>query len=76
MNPFSKIDSHIMDDTDLFGPVVFCLAFGMFLLISGRLATVRDKIPKGFPCIRINVSADMYPYKCICSRIHHIKINA
>ena len=35
MNPFSRMDSHIMDDTDLFGPVVFCLAFGMFLLISG-----------------------------------------
>jgi hypothetical protein len=37
MNPFKQIDRHIMDDTDLFGPVIFCLAFGMFLLISGKV---------------------------------------
>ena len=31
-------DRHIMDDTDLAGPVLFCIAFGWFLLLSsGRV---------------------------------------
>lgn len=36
MNPFSKPDQHIMDDTDLAGPLIYCFCFGMFLLFSGK----------------------------------------
>ena len=34
LNPLKMTDSHIMDDTDLTGPLIFCLAFGGFLLIN------------------------------------------
>ncbi|EIW68452.1 hypothetical protein TREMEDRAFT_23680, partial [Tremella mesenterica DSM 1558] len=36
LNPLSKVDQHIMDDADLAGPLVFCLAFAFFLLLSGK----------------------------------------
>lgn len=36
LNPFKLTDSHIMDDTDLTGPLLFCLAFGGFLLLHGK----------------------------------------
>ncbi|PWN97308.1 Yip1-domain-containing protein [Tilletiopsis washingtonensis] len=29
-------DAHMMDDTDLAGPLIFCFAFGMLLLLSGK----------------------------------------
>ncbi|KAI9793213.1 MAG: hypothetical protein M1816_000634 [Peltula sp. TS41687] len=32
LNPFARIDQHIMDDSDLAGPVLFFLLFGTFLL--------------------------------------------
>lgn len=37
LNPFKLTDSHIMDDTDLTGPLLFCLAFGGFLLLHGKV---------------------------------------
>jgi hypothetical protein len=38
LNPFSKrIDQHIMDDTDIAGPLFFCLLLGAFLLLSGKI---------------------------------------
>lgn len=37
LNPFKETDSHIMDDTDLAGPLVFCLAFGALLLLQGKV---------------------------------------
>jgi hypothetical protein len=37
LNPFKAVDKHIMDDTDLAGPFVFCLLFGGFLLLSGKI---------------------------------------
>lgn len=37
LNPFKAVDKHIMDDTDLAGPLIFCLAFGAFLLLAGKL---------------------------------------
>ncbi|XP_047141432.1 protein YIPF5 [Hydra vulgaris] len=37
LNPFQQPDPNIMDDTDLAGPLVFCLAFGAFLLLSGKV---------------------------------------
>jgi hypothetical protein len=37
LNPFGRIDQHIMDDSDLAGPVLFFLIFGTSLLLSGKL---------------------------------------
>ncbi|KAK3698161.1 hypothetical protein QZH41_006982 [Actinostola sp. cb2023] len=37
LNPLKQTDSHIMDDTDLGGPFLFCLAFGGFLLFHGKV---------------------------------------
>lgn len=37
LNPLRKIDTHIMDDTDLFGPLIFGVLFGFILLVSGKV---------------------------------------
>eukprot|EP00045_Choanoeca_perplexa_P018359 m.288972 g.288972 ORF g.288972 m.288972 type:complete len:215 (-) comp17791_c0_seq5:340-984(-) len=37
LNVSRPVDAHLMDDTDLIGPLVFCLLFGGFLLASGKL---------------------------------------
>ncbi|KAM0186380.1 hypothetical protein ACHAPI_011733 [Fusarium lateritium] len=37
LNPFRRIDSHIMDDSDLAGPLIFFLLFGFILLFSGQV---------------------------------------
>eukprot|EP00730_Choanoeca_flexa_P016205 TRINITY_DN7611_c0_g1_i1.p1 TRINITY_DN7611_c0_g1~~TRINITY_DN7611_c0_g1_i1.p1 ORF type:complete len:221 (+),score=35.48 TRINITY_DN7611_c0_g1_i1:113-775(+) len=37
LNVSRPVDSHLMDDTDLIGPLVFCLLFGGFLLAAGKL---------------------------------------
>lgn len=37
LNPFSRIDQNIMDDSDLAGPIFFFLLFGTFLLLSGKV---------------------------------------
>merc|ERR1712000_6562 len=37
LNPFRHIDQHLMDDSDLAGPVLFFLLFGTFLLFSGKV---------------------------------------
>jgi len=37
LNPLKQADHTIMQDTDLAGPLVFCLAFGgTLMLVSGR----------------------------------------
>ncbi|KAI8816309.1 uncharacterized protein EV422DRAFT_623534 [Fimicolochytrium jonesii] len=36
LNPLGAVDKHIMDDTDLAGPVLFCLLFAGSLLLSGK----------------------------------------
>lgn len=41
LNPLRPVDPNIMDDTDLAGPLVFCLAFGTFLLLVGPSYTGR-----------------------------------
>ena len=33
LNPFKQIDAHLMDDTDLIGPLIFAFLFGIFLLL-------------------------------------------
>ncbi|CAG2103583.1 unnamed protein product [Medioppia subpectinata] len=37
LNPFRRPDPSILHDSDLAGPLVFCLAFGSFLLLSGKV---------------------------------------
>ncbi|KAJ6439788.1 golgi membrane protein [Purpureocillium lavendulum] len=37
LNPFKHIDQHLMDDSDLAGPILFFLLFGTFLLFSGKV---------------------------------------
>ncbi|KAM5346225.1 hypothetical protein ACJ41O_009230 [Fusarium nematophilum] len=37
LNPFRRMDSHIMDDSDLAGPLIFFLLFGFILLFSGKV---------------------------------------
>lgn len=37
LNPFRHINQHIMDDSDLAGPILFFLLFGTFLLFSGKV---------------------------------------
>lgn len=37
LNPLKQADHTIMQDTDLAGPLVFCLAFGGSLMLSGKL---------------------------------------
>ncbi|ESO90672.1 hypothetical protein LOTGIDRAFT_233682 [Lottia gigantea] len=37
LNPMKSADHSIMQDTDLAGPLVFCLAFGGSLMLSGKL---------------------------------------
>ncbi|KAJ5047650.1 uncharacterized protein L3040_003471 [Drepanopeziza brunnea f. sp. 'multigermtubi'] len=37
LNPLAHIDQHIMDDSDLAGPILFFLLFGTFLLFSGKV---------------------------------------
>ncbi|CCJ29230.1 unnamed protein product [Pneumocystis jirovecii] len=36
LNPLANLDDHIMDDSDLAGPILFCLLFATFLLLSGK----------------------------------------
>ncbi|XP_052077119.1 protein YIPF5-like [Mytilus californianus] len=38
LNPLKQADHTIMQDTDLAGPLVFCLAFGGTLMLSGKLS--------------------------------------
>ncbi|XP_059471497.1 protein YIPF5 [Neocloeon triangulifer] len=37
LNPFRATESSVLQDTDMAGPLVFCLAFGSFLLLSGKV---------------------------------------
>eukprot|EP00048_Salpingoeca_helianthica_P016601 m.233207 g.233207 ORF g.233207 m.233207 type:complete len:265 (+) comp19016_c0_seq1:105-899(+) len=37
LHPMKPIGPHLMDDTDLAGPLIFCLLFGSFLLATGKV---------------------------------------
>lgn len=37
LNPLGKVDTHIMDDADMAGPLVFCFAFAFVLLLVRTL---------------------------------------
>ena len=40
LNPLARVDQHIMDDSDLAGPILFFLLFGTFLLLVSATSTV------------------------------------
>lgn len=37
LNPFAQIDQHLMDDSDLYGAILYILLYGTFLLLSGKV---------------------------------------
>lgn len=37
LNPLKQVDQHMMDDSDVAGPILFFLMFGTFLLLSGKV---------------------------------------
>lgn len=37
LNPLRRTDPNLLNDTDLAGPLTFCLAFGSLLLLSGKV---------------------------------------
>jgi len=37
LNPFSSISADVVADCDLAGPLMFCMALGSFLLLSGKI---------------------------------------
>ncbi|KAI5819622.1 hypothetical protein BZA77DRAFT_259541 [Pyronema omphalodes] len=37
LNPLRTVDQHMMDDSDVAGPIIFCVLFGTFLLLSGKV---------------------------------------
>lgn len=38
LNPFGRVDEHIMDDADLYGPLIFCFCFATCLLLVSSAA--------------------------------------
>ncbi|KAJ5480967.1 hypothetical protein N7539_006861 [Penicillium diatomitis] len=37
LNPFASIDRHLMDDSDLYGALLYIVLYGTFLLFSGKV---------------------------------------
>jgi uncharacterized membrane protein YiaA len=37
LNPFAQIDQHLMDDSDLYGAILYIVLYGTFLLLSGKV---------------------------------------
>ncbi|KAI2792130.1 Protein transport protein YIP1 [Penicillium oxalicum] len=37
LNPFASIDRHLMDDSDLYGALLYIVLYGTFLLLSGKV---------------------------------------
>ncbi|KAL2832384.1 surface antigen-domain-containing protein [Aspergillus cavernicola] len=37
LNPFARIDQHLMDDSDLYGALLHIVLYGTFLLLSGKV---------------------------------------
>ncbi|RJE17721.1 hypothetical protein PHISCL_09940 [Aspergillus sclerotialis] len=37
LNPFAQIDQHLMDDSDLYGALLYIVLYGTFLLLSGKV---------------------------------------
>jgi hypothetical protein len=47
LNPMKSVDQHIMDDTDLAGPILFCLLFATFLFLV-PLCSRANMLTKGW----------------------------
>jgi hypothetical protein len=37
LNPLREVDPHLMDDADLAGPLLYCVLFGVLLLLTGKV---------------------------------------
>jgi len=37
LNPFARIDQNVMDDSDLYGAILYIVLYGTFLLFSGKV---------------------------------------
>jgi len=37
LNPLRKSDANVLNECDLAGPLVFCMAFGCFLMLAGKI---------------------------------------
>ena len=37
LNPFARVDKHIMDDSDIIGPILFCFVFGALAVLNGKM---------------------------------------
>jgi len=61
--PFKEVDLSLMDDTDLIGPLVFCLILGFFLMISGKLHFGYIYGFGLFGCIAISVVVNLMSQK-------------
>lgn len=51
LHPLKVADGSIMNETDLAGPMVFCLAFGATLLLVNNLVTLALCVPNINTCI-------------------------
>lgn len=51
LHPLKVADGSIMNETDLAGPMVFCLAFGATLLLVNNLVTLALCVPHINICI-------------------------
>ena len=61
LNPVTKPDTALMQDTDLAGPLVFCLAFGGSLLLVGNCCRLKNRQPASVTlcrCLEFHVSYD------------------
>jgi hypothetical protein len=68
LNPLKQTQHELMQDTDLAGPLVFCLAFGGSLMLVStwennycrKIVGGKYKIPASYPC------ADTMLHSIIC----------
>lgn len=50
LNPMSNVDQHMMDDSDVAGPILFCLLFGAFLLLVSDALKLWERSFRVFAC--------------------------
>ncbi len=53
LNPFRQVNERIMDDADLYGPLIFCFCFGTFLLfVSFGNQIYKNKMNSSLPLLQ------------------------
>ncbi|XP_051896238.1 protein YIPF5-like [Pristis pectinata] len=72
LNPMKPADGSIMNETDLAGPIVFCLAFGATLLLAGKVQFGYVYGISVFGCLAIHallnlMSVTGVSYGCVAS---------